>query len=59
MTETDPDETPADSSSHSATPPRELRSEELFGGRHEVLIVHAGETYRLRTTRNGKLILHK
>jgi hemin uptake protein HemP len=31
----------------------------LFQGRHEVLIGHNGDTYRLRITRNGKLILTK
>ncbi len=36
-----------------------VRSEELFRGTRELLIEHAGEVYRLRLTRNGKLILHK
>jgi hemin uptake protein HemP len=31
----------------------------LFAGRSEVEIHHAGEVYRLRLTRNGKLILNK
>jgi len=31
----------------------------LFRGRQEVLIAHGDETYRLRLTRNGKLILTK
>ncbi|MFZ7095853.1 hemin uptake protein HemP [Luteimonas dalianensis] len=31
----------------------------LLQGRREVLIRHAGECYRLRHTRNGKLILTK
>ena len=34
-------------------------SEALFGGEQEVLIRHGGETYRLRITRQGKLILNK
>lgn len=38
---------------------RSVSSEELFQGQRELLIVHAGETYRLRLTRNGKLILNK
>ncbi len=38
---------------------RAVTSEDLFQGQREVLIVHAGETYRLRLTRNGKLILNK
>ena len=43
----------------SPTPPREIPSDQIFAGTHEVLIRHAGELYRLRLTRNGKLILHK
>ena len=43
----------------SAGPPREIPSDQIFAGTHEVLIRHAGELYRLRLTRNGKLILHK
>jgi hemin uptake protein HemP len=40
--------------------PRESwRSEELLGSRTEVLIEHNGELYRLRRTRQGKLILYK
>ena len=35
------------------------RSEELLGDRPEVLILHNNEIYRLRRTRQGKLILHK
>jgi hemin uptake protein HemP len=31
----------------------------LFRGGQEVLICHNGENYRLRITRNGKLILTK
>jgi hemin uptake protein HemP len=34
-------------------------SERLFSGRQEVAIRHDGQTYRLRITRNGKLILNK
>ena len=39
--------------------PRELSSAELLGGQQEVCIRHGDEVYRLRLTRNGKLILHK
>jgi len=39
--------------------PRLLDSRALFAGEHEIGIVHAGETYRLRITRQGKLILNK
>ncbi len=35
------------------------RSEELLGDRTEVLILHNAEVYRLRLTRQGKLILYK
>jgi hemin uptake protein HemP len=42
-----------------ADPLRRIRSEELFAGKLEVLIEHDGQTYRLRLTRSGKLILHK
>ena len=34
-------------------------SDELFGEETEVLIAHGDQTYRLRRTRNGKLILCK
>lgn len=36
-----------------------IRSESLFTQNNEVLITHQGEQYRLRRTRNGKLILTK
>jgi hemin uptake protein HemP len=36
---------------------RRLASEALFGAARELVIVHAGKEYRLRITRNGKLIL--
>ncbi len=36
-----------------------LHSAELFGAAREVVIEHAGEEYRLRLTRQGKLILTK
>lgn len=42
-----------------AAPPRTIRSEELMAGAREIVILHNGETYRLRITRNGKLILTK
>jgi hemin uptake protein HemP len=43
-------------------PPADLKrlsSEELIGSAREVLIRHAGFDYRLRITRQGKLILTK
>ena len=36
-----------------------IRSDALFLRSDEVLIQHQGEHYRLRRTRNGKLILTK
>ena len=39
--------------------PRPLDSASLLGSRGEVEIAHQGETYRLRRTRQGKLILTK
>jgi hemin uptake protein HemP len=42
-----------------AVPATSLRSEDLLGGQREILIIHAQEVYRLRVTRNGKLILTK
>lgn len=36
-----------------------LRSEELFRQGHELIIEHNGQEYRLRLTRNDKLILNK
>jgi hemin uptake protein HemP len=36
-----------------------IRSEELFGGRRELGILHGGGMYRLSLTRQGKLILTK
>jgi len=38
---------------------RTIRSDELFGSDKELLILHGTEIYRLRRTRNGKLILCK
>ena len=44
-----------------ATPPAtaSLESRNLLQGRNEVLIRHGDEVYRLRHTRNDKLILTK
>lgn len=36
-----------------------FNSRELFRGHQELVIEHAGEEYRLRLTRNDKLILNK
>ena len=42
-----------------STQPAALASEQLLRGQCEVLIQHGNEIYRLRHTRNGKLILTK
>jgi hemin uptake protein HemP len=42
-----------------ATRPGVLDSVALLGSRNEVEITHQGETYRLRRTRQDKLILTK
>ena len=38
---------------------RSITSAELFGGQQGIIILHAGEEYRLRITNNNKLILTK
>jgi hemin uptake protein HemP len=38
---------------------RTLTSQSLFQGVHEIGIEHAGSLYRLKITRQGKLILNK
>lgn len=38
---------------------RAVRSEELLKDEREVILLHGEEEYRLRVTRNGKLILTK
>ena len=44
----------------SARPPtRVISSETLFRGAHEIGIEHDGALYRLKITRQGKLILNK
>ncbi|MDP1680848.1 MAG: hemin uptake protein HemP [Burkholderiales bacterium] len=40
-------------------PPGAIPTEFLFQGNQEILISHHGEHYRLRITKNGKLILTK
>ena len=50
------DPSPARSESES---PQVYESETLLKGGREILIRHHGEVYRLRLTRNDKLILNK
>jgi hemin uptake protein HemP len=40
-------------------PPPSIPSSDLLRGARELLILHQGETYRLRLTSNDKLILTK
>lgn len=40
-------------------PVRTVTSESLFHGDHEISIDHRGAVYRLKITRQGKLILNK
>ena len=44
---------------HAAPAQRQFDSRALFGDAQEVRITHFGQEYRLRQTRNGKLILTK
>jgi len=39
--------------------PDPIPADRLFEGRQEIQIAHRDETYRLRITKNGKLILTK
>ena len=47
------------SGSRVVTPVPRVDSTRLLGGSHEIVIEHAGQEYRLRLTRNDKLILTK
>jgi hemin uptake protein HemP len=40
-------------------PPRSIDSAALFAGSNELIIIHNGSPYRLRITRQDKLILTK
>ncbi|MDZ4252251.1 MAG: hemin uptake protein HemP [Sulfuritalea sp.] len=58
-TETQPLNTKPEPPPSAARTPRPLDSAMLLGNRDEVEIAHQGEIYRLRRTRQGKLILTK
>ncbi len=58
MTSSDKADTTQDRHAASTTP-RTVDSAELFQGESLLLIRHQGETYRLQTTRQDKLILTK
>lgn len=49
----------ASATQSNATSGGAIRSEALLQGKREALILHAGEVYRLRLTKNGKLLLTK
>ncbi|MGO4436573.1 hemin uptake protein HemP [Rhizobium sp. RAF56] len=42
-----------------AAPTRLIESADIFRGQNEILIRHAGAIYRMKITRQGKLILNK
>lgn len=50
---------PSNDSDQSDSTLKEYESSELLHGAKEILIRHAGEVYRLRLTKNDKLILQK
>jgi len=58
-TETQPSIAKSEAPRNPAAEARPLDSAALLGSKDEVEIVHQGETYRLRRTRQGKLILTK
>ena len=58
-TNTQPASTRPELPRNCAETPHPLDSTTLLGAKGEVEITHQGETYRLRRTRQGKLILTK
>ncbi len=48
-----------DGSAQSIEQPPIIDSQSILGSRGEVRIQHEGDVYRLRITRNGRLILNK
>ena len=60
MSEPTPNDNGDELCADAALPPqRVLKSEDLLRGEKEIVVLHRGEAYRLRETRNGKLILQK
>jgi hemin uptake protein HemP len=49
----------ATDNARTAAAPKQVTSGALFAGAQELRIEHHGQEYRLRETRNGKLILTK
>jgi hemin uptake protein HemP len=59
MSEPDSQSEPPRQGAQEEPPPRILQTEEVFGGKREIWIEHAGVRYRLRITRRNRLILQK
>lgn len=59
MTDDPPLAKDSQSSPSAQAMPSSVRSSDLLHGQRELLIIHEQEVYRLRITRNGKLILTK
>ncbi len=53
------DKTPATPPPHAVQTVRTIESAEIFRGQNEIVIRHEDFTYRLKITRQGKLILNK
>ena len=53
------DPQPGDTSGNPEEEPRIIDSRDILGDQVEIMIRHGDESYRLRVTRNGKLILFK
>lgn len=58
-TDSAPDSITEQAAARSGATPRQWSSERLFGDQQEIVITHGEDAYRLRITRNGKLILNK
>jgi len=59
MTHSGNDRASRDSCERNVSRSQEIESRDLFAERKEVKIRHEGQVYRLRITKNGKLILNK
>ncbi|MBZ5758820.1 MULTISPECIES: hemin uptake protein HemP [Rhizobium] len=53
------DKTPATPPPHAVQTVRTIESAEIFRGQNEIVIRHEDFIYRLKITRQGKLILNK
>jgi len=50
---------PATTTANAADRPLQVDVAQIFQGRNEVRLLHRGQEYRLRVTKQGKLILTK